>query len=149
MDFTADPYLVVVGLDGSGPSIGALEWAVKEAKLRQGTVRVVTAWHYPPVPSSVEDSVSNDALHHAQHMQSAVLATLDGQGVDISPVLVRDLPVRALLGAAKDADLLVVGSRGHGGFAGLLLGSVSAQVAHHAGCPVLIFRSGRKGSGRQ
>ena len=149
MDVNADPYLIVVGLDGSGPSLDALEWAVREAKLREGAVRVVTAWHYPPVPSSVEDAPPNDAFHSAQRMQSDALASVDNRGVDISALLVRDLPARALLDAAQDADLLVVGSRGHGGFAGLLLGSVSAQVAHHANCPVVIFRPGGKDSGTQ
>lgn len=57
-------------------------------------------------------------------------------------MVVRDFPAMALLDAAKDADLLIVGSRGHGGFAGPLLGSISSQVAHHSPCPVLIFRPG-------
>ncbi|MDP9889577.1 universal stress protein [Pseudarthrobacter enclensis] len=146
MDDNAEPYLVVVGLDGSDLSLGALEWAVNEAKLRQGAVRVVTAWHYPPVPSSVEDTAPNDAFHYSQRMQAGTLATVDSRGVDVSAVLVRDPPAKALLRAAKDAQLLVVGSRGHGGFAGLLLGSVSAQVAQHANCPVLIFRPPAKDS---
>ena len=137
----ASAFLIVVGLDGSELSFGALKWAVEEARLRQGAVRAVTAWHYPPVPSSVEDAGPNDTLHYFQRMQSEALETVDSQGLEISAVLVRDLPARALLDAAKDADLLVVGSRGHGGFAGLLLGSVTNQVAHHAPCPVLVFRA--------
>jgi nucleotide-binding universal stress UspA family protein len=54
-------FLVVVGVDGSEQSLAALRWAVDEARLRHGSVRAVTAWHYPPVPSTVEDSVSNDS----------------------------------------------------------------------------------------
>jgi nucleotide-binding universal stress UspA family protein len=140
----ANSFLIIVGLDGSELSRGALKWAVEEARLRQGAVRVVTAWHYPPIPSSVEDTGPNDTFHYSQRMQSEALEAVDSHGAEISAVLVHDLPARALLDAAEDADLLVVGSRGHGGLAELLLGSVSSQVAHHAPCPVLIFRAGAK-----
>ncbi|MBT8159531.1 MULTISPECIES: universal stress protein [Arthrobacter] len=133
-------YLIVVGVDGSQQSLSALRWAVDEARLRRGKVRVITAWHYPSVPSTVEDSGTNDSFHSAERVQADALKTVNAEGVDLAGLLVRDLPSMALLDAAKDADLLIVGSRGHGGFSGLLLGSVSSQVAHHAPCPVLIFR---------
>lgn len=133
-------FLIVVGFDGSEPSLAALQWAVDEARLRHGKVRVITAWHYPPVPSSVEDSGINDSFHTAERFQAEGLKTVAADGVDITGTLVRDYPATALLDASKDADILIVGSRGHGGFAGLLLGSVSTQVAHHASCPVLIVR---------
>ena len=141
MDATGT-FLIVVGVDGSEQSLAALHWAVDEARLRHGTVRLITAWHYPPVPSTVEDSGSNDSFHAAERVQADALKTVDAEGVDIKGVLVRESPATALLDAAKDADLLVVGSRGHGGFAGLLLGSTSSQVAHHAPCPVLVVRPG-------
>lgn len=136
----AGTFLIVVGVDGSEQSLAALRWAVDEARLRHGQVRLVTAWHYPPVPSTVEDSGTNDSFHAAERVQAGALEAVAAEGVDISGTLVRDPPATALLDAAKDADLLIVGSRGHGGFAGLLLGSVSSQVAHHAPCPVLIVR---------
>ncbi|ABK03134.1 UspA domain protein [Arthrobacter sp. FB24] len=143
MDATSR-FLIVVGVDGSEPSLAALQWAVDEAKLRGGKVRVITAWHYPPVPSTVEDSGSNDSFHAAERLQSDALAAVAAEGTDITGMLVRDAPATALMDAAKDADLLIVGSRGHGGFAGLLLGSVSSHVAHHASCPVLIVRPGNR-----
>ncbi|ASN53436.1 MULTISPECIES: universal stress protein [Sinomonas] len=133
-------FLVVVGVDGSEHSAAALQWAVDEARLRRGRVRVVTAWHYVPVPSTVEDAGINDALNAAQRVQAKALEAVSADGVEIERSLVRNLPAAGLLDASKDADLLVVGSRGHGGFTGLLLGSVSTQIAHHASCPVLIIR---------
>ena len=137
---SADAFRIVVGVDGSEHSLTALRWAVDEGRLRHGQVRVVTAWHYPPVPSTVEDTGMNDALHAAERIQAAALETVAGAAADIVGQVVRSAPAPALLDAAKDADLLIVGSRGHGGFSELLLGSVSTQVAHHAPCPVLIVR---------
>ncbi|MGO4492512.1 universal stress protein [Arthrobacter sp. 2YAF22_2] len=133
-------FLIVAGVDGSEHSLAALRWAVDEARLRHGKVRAITAWHYPPVPSTVEDSGSNDSFHAAERLQADALKTVAGEGVDIEGTLVRDTAATALLDAAKDADLLIVGSRGHGGFAGLQLGSISSQVMHHAPCPVLVVR---------
>ncbi len=133
-------FQVVVGVDGSEQSLSALQWAVDEARLRHGQVRVVTAWHYPPVPSTVEDNGLSDSFHAAEGIQAAALKTVDADGVQIETVTVRKLPAEALLEASGDADLVAVGSRGHGRFASLLLGSVSSQVAHHASCPVLIVR---------
>ncbi|QCP00681.1 universal stress protein [Arthrobacter sp. 24S4-2] len=136
----AGTFLIVVGVDGSEQSLAALHWAVDEARIRHGKVRLITAWHYPPVPSTVEDSGTNDSFHAAERVQADALNAVAAEGVDITGMLVRDSPATALMDAAKNADLLIVGSRGHGGFAGLLLGSVSSQVAHHAPCPVLIVR---------
>ena len=133
-------FQVVVGVDGSEQSLSALHWAVDEARLRHGQVRIITAWHYPPVPSTVEDSGMNDSLHAAERIQADALQTVNAEGVQIEKITARTLPAEALLDASKDADLVVVGSRGHGGFASLLLGSVSSQIAHHASCPVLIVR---------
>ncbi len=139
MDATAT-FLIVVGVDGSEQSLAALHWAVDEARLRHGKVRVITAWHYPPVPSTVEDSGIDDSFHAAERVQADALKAVAADGMDIAGKVVRDSPAIALLDAAKDADLLIVGSRGHGGFAGLLIGSISGQVSHHAPCPVLIVR---------
>jgi nucleotide-binding universal stress UspA family protein len=135
-------FLIVAGVDGSEQSMAALQWAVDEARLRHGKVRAITAWHYPPVPSTVEDSGSNDSFHVAERVQAEALKSVAAEGVDIEGMLIRDTAASALLDAARDADLLVVGSRGHGGFAGLRLGSVSSQLVHHAPCPVLVVRPG-------
>lgn len=136
----AGSFLIVVGVDGSEESLAALDWAVDEARLRRAKVRMITAWHYPPVPSTVEDDGSSDSLHAAERIQADALKAVAAEGVDITGILVRGTAAPALLDAAKDADLLIVGSRGHGGFAGLRLGSVSSQVTHHGSCPVLIVR---------
>ena len=141
MDATGT-FLIVVGVDGSEQSLAALRWAVEEARMRHGTVHLITAWHYPPVPSTVEDSGSNDSFHAAERVQAGALKAVAAEDVDIKGMLVRGPSANVLLDAAKDADLLVVGSRGRGGFAGLLLGSTSSQVAHHAPCPVLVVRPG-------
>lgn len=133
-------FLIVVGVDGSEQSLDALQWGVDEARLRHGKVRAITAWHYPPLPSTVEDSGINDSFHSAERVQNDALKTVADEGLEIEGVLVRGSATTALLDAATNADLLIVGSRGHGGFAGLRLGSVSSQLAHHAPCPVLILR---------
>lgn len=133
-------FQIVVGLDGSPQSLVALEWALTEARLRSGRVRVVTAWQYPAtgfglnVPIWDVEAISQDA----QNIQDEALKDAVADGVDISREILQGPPAPVLLEAAKDADLLIVGSRGRGGFTGLLLGSVSGQVVQHATCPVLV-----------
>lgn len=135
-----DPH-VVVGVDGSQPSITALRWAARQAELTGATLHAVTAWEYPPTYSwSV--AISDDiAAATGTMLSEAVLQALGPQ----PPVQVRESvlpghPARVLLDAAAEADLLVVGSRGRGGVAGALLGSVSQYCAQHARCPVVIVR---------
>lgn len=135
---------VVVGVDGSACSLAALHWAVAEARLRRTKVRVVHAWAYPPVSTYHEAAHALDvpfAEVAGETLRRAVAdAGVDDEDVEIEQVVVEGPAASALLEAAKDASLLVVGSRGLGGFAGLLLGSVSQQCAHHARCPVVIVR---------
>ena len=139
---------IVVGVDGSGESRNALSWALAEARLRAAPLRVVNAWRPPDayvfdVPAEVMRELE-EALRSVGErvLEVALAAVLAGQeaGAEIERRIVPEPPAEALLGAAGDAELLVVGSRGHGGFVGLLLGSVSQQVAHHAPCPVAIVR---------
>jgi nucleotide-binding universal stress UspA family protein len=134
---------IVVGVDGSEGARRALRWAAKEAQLRGAVLDVVHTWHIPYVGASPYAAGTIDW----SDLEPAARATLDheitklGQlaaGLQVTPLLVTGAPAQAITDAAKDADLVVVGSRGHGGFAGLLLGSVSQQVAHHATCPVVI-----------
>ena len=137
----SNTFLIVVGVDGSEQSLAALNWAIAEARLRNGHVRLITAWYYPPMASTVGDGVIDDSFRQAAELVKVdALKAVAAAGVDVTGEVVENSPATALLEAAKDADLLVVGSRGHGGFAGLLLGSVSAQVIHHAPCPVLVVR---------
>ena len=131
--------LVVVGVDGSDGAKRALRWAAEEARLRDARLRVVLAWSYLDQPGGEFDASygEDDARRHLDEIIAGLGDEADG--VDLEPVTVNDLPARGVLEATgTDADLLVVGARGLGGFQGLLLGSVSQQVAQHARCPVVI-----------
>lgn len=136
-----EPFVIVVGVDGSAHSLAALEWAIAEARMRQGLIRIVTAWYYPPLASTVGDGVIDDTFKQAaeQAQATAVTATVDA-GVPVTGQVVESSPAVALLHAAADADLLIVGSHGHRRLTGLLLGSVAAHVIHHSPCSVLIVR---------
>ena len=136
---------IVVGVDGSDRARDALRFALEEARLRGAVVRVVAAWHVPvaayggtfvPPDPALVDQLGPDALR-------AVERALEDAGdlaadVSVETVVREGAPARVLLEEADEADLLVLGSRGLGGFRGLLLGSVSQQCAHHAPCPVVI-----------
>jgi nucleotide-binding universal stress UspA family protein len=137
---------IVVGVDGSPESREALRWALDEARLRDATVRAVHAWGNPylltPGFGPAED-FQLPALHEgAEKLLSSAVAEVAGEkpDVEIEEVAAEGPAGSVLMEQAKGADLLVVGSRGHGGFVGLLLGSVSQQCAQHAPCPVLIVR---------
>jgi nucleotide-binding universal stress UspA family protein len=132
---------IVVGIDGSEQAQKALTWAAGEARVHHAELTVVHAWSFAlaagiPTPAS---SVAVDVIEKsAQACLDTALQAVDLSGLDVTPRLVCGAPAAALIEAAKGADLVVVGSRGHGGFVGLLLGSVSQQVTHHAPCPVVI-----------
>lgn len=144
-----DGFRIAVGVDGSDESRFALEWAVTEARLRHGQVRAVTAWEYPPVTAGMEAMIWDPAVFEpvARRRQTDTLKRVDTEGVNVTGDVVQGPTVTVLLNASRDTDLLVVGSRGHGGFTGLLLGSVSTQVLHHATCPVLVVRARPEGPG--
>ena len=146
---------IVVGVDGSEESRAALAWAVEEGRLRQAPVLAIHAWEVPMVPAptglvppSVEvvgdlTELREDAASLVEMMVREIAG--DAADVEIRPLTVEDKPVNALLDAAErnDAQMIVVGSRGHGGFVSLLIGSTSDQVARHATCPVVIHRHRR------
>jgi nucleotide-binding universal stress UspA family protein len=140
---------IVVGVEGSPGSRAALRWAIEEARLRKGVVEVVTAFLPTYVPAAPDfgyvplDPV--DLVDEVRKMQDDVIAAV-GEQVDLSGVrieqkLLKGRSADTLIAAAEGADMLVVGNRGRGGFRGLLLGSVSQQIAHHATCPVVIVRA--------
>ncbi|KLO44676.1 hypothetical protein ABW17_08295 [Mycobacterium nebraskense] len=143
---------VAVGIDGSAGSLAALRWALAEARLRGSAVRVVHAWQLPYHQGYIGHLALEGLrgpLDEAAHQTlDAALAdeTIDTTGVDITPIVEEGAPARVLIEAAADAELLVVGSRGFGGFRGLLLGSVSQQCAQGATCPVVIVRPTRPGN---
>ena len=138
---------VIVGVDGSEGSIRALRFAVEEARIRGAELLAVNAWHIPPAvydsgwaPAPIDLDEFRKLAQKALEA-SLVDAGITNAGVAVTPVLREGQPADILCLAAGVDDLLVVGSRGLGGFRGLLLGSVSQQVVHHARCPVVVVPS--------
>jgi nucleotide-binding universal stress UspA family protein len=136
---------IVVGVDGSDQGAAALRWAAREAELRGHDLVAVLVWdlfnqHHADGTHRFDPEYGPDQADAA--LATAVEAALDA---DASAKVVRrvvcDLPAPGLLAAADGADLLVVGARGHGGFRGLHLGSVSQQSLHHARIPIAIVRA--------
>lgn len=134
---------IVVGLDGSPPSRRALRWAWMQASRTGAGLRVVMAWENPSPDVWVpHDPPGTDRLAVTRHALERITGeTLgDDPGVDVELVAAEGHAAKILVDSASDADLLVVGSRGHGGFAGVLLGSVSLHCVSHAPCPVVVVR---------
>jgi nucleotide-binding universal stress UspA family protein len=135
---------IVVGVDGSASSKAALRWATRQAKLTGATVDAVIAWHYPvaysyPVPISPLSSARELAQRVLE--QSVYEATQGAEEhADITPKVIEGNAERVLLDESQEADMLVVGSRGHGGFVEALLGSTSQHCVQHATCPVVVIR---------
>lgn len=133
---------ILVGIDGSENSLRALRWALTEARLRGDAVELVHGWHFPyvadptgmvPYPGVALEECGNaiveDALAAVADEASGItLTTRVEQGAGASP----------LIEASREADLVVIGRRGHGGFLTLVMGSVAQQVAAHAHCPVVV-----------
>ncbi|WP_149259375.1 universal stress protein [Actinomadura sp. K4S16] len=138
----ASRQLIVVGVDGSGPSKAALRWAVRQAESTGAELRPVQVWRPPPPYGMPVDYSDVDLEGQAREsLRHAVEEALEGHpDVSVVPQVMRGHPAEVLTGAAEHADLLVVGSHGHGGFAGTLLGSVSHHCVQHAPCPVLVMR---------
>ena len=139
--------LVVVGVDGSAESLRALSWAARYATATGARVLAVLAWHYPAAAGQAPVGVAPDPIHKEPEAQQ--LAILDegiakaysGQpGPAAEARLGYGHPAQVLIEASKDADLLVVGSHGHGAFTGMLIGSVSIHCVTGAFCPVVVVR---------
>jgi nucleotide-binding universal stress UspA family protein len=139
---------IVVGVDGSKGGREALEFAAREASMRKGRLRIVCAWEIPPAvysgglaPTLDQSTLSGLGEGAETVVREAVAAAKELQSaIDCEGKAVQGQPAEVLLQEARDADLIVVGNRGHGGFASLLLGSVSHQVVQHAPCPVTVVR---------
>jgi nucleotide-binding universal stress UspA family protein len=131
---------VVAGVDGSPSSQRALAWAADEARLRGVRLRALHAVDLPPAGWPGLDGLAAVAAEQGFAVLNDAIERELGAGADVDREVPHAPAAPALLRAAEEADLLVVGSRGHGGFAGLLLGSVSHQCAQHAACPVVIVR---------
>jgi nucleotide-binding universal stress UspA family protein len=128
---------IVVGVDGSTASKAALAWAVGQAARTEAVVEVVTAYYWFPMP--IEDLDFRGLATGIA--EDAILDVTDlGPPVKIISKVVRGNAAKVLLDAARGAELLVVGNRGHGGFAQALLGSVSQNCVQYATCPVVVVR---------
>lgn len=134
---------IVVGIDGSSQSKRALDWAVRQAEKQDSTVRAVAVWHQPvhfaatprPFPETDFQKEAQKAVDDAVSE-----ATKDAPDCEVETAVEHGHPTRALLDAADDAEMLVLGYRGRGGVAGMLLGSVVLQCVQHATCPVVVIR---------
>jgi nucleotide-binding universal stress UspA family protein len=136
---------IIVGIDGSGHSQRALEWALKEAAIRHTPLTVLTvhqavAGYFGGVSSYADDPARTEqARKEAQAETDQAMAGLAGPKPEsVTVTAVHGFPVEELISAAQDADMIVLGSRGAGGFTRLMMGSTAGQVAQHAHCPVLI-----------
>lgn len=134
---------IVVGVDGSVPSKAALAWAVEQARLTGAVVEAVIAWEIPVTPPTTwSATLFTDFKSMAACAVADAIAEVSGSAgqVEIRPKVVQGNAAQVLLDASAGADLLVVGSRGYGGFVGALLGSVSQHCVHHSRCPVVVIR---------
>ncbi len=135
---------IVVGVDGSEASRDALAWAGHQAELTGAALEVMMTWHVPiaafgaqiPMPSDY------DFIADSQRELAAVVHQVLGEqpAIGVSMVVVEGHPAVKLIESSVGAELLVVGSRGHGAFSGMLLGSVSEHCVAHASCPVVVVR---------
>lgn len=144
---TKTNHQIVVGIDGSESSLNALRWAARLAPAIGATIHAVVAWEYPIIfgleggipgswkPDETAKEILNDSL-------TAVFGKERPAGLTGS--ISQGHPTFVLLDASENAEMLIIGSRGRGGFAGLLLGSVSSTCAEHAKCPVLVVHGNAK-----
>lgn len=137
---------IVVGVDDSPEAAAALRWALDEARLRQASLEVVHSWLFPAlgdVPGAAAETLTRDLEEGARRLVDEVVAGGIGSdpGIPVERHVREGSAAAVLVDAASGADLLVLGSRGRGGFAGLLLGSVTQQCVHHAPCPVVVVRA--------
>jgi len=143
---------IVVGVDGSECARDALVRAAKEAALRGARLQVVCAWEIPPAvyAGGLAPAIDQATLDGFRENAEAVVREAVAEVERVQPSVpcegeaLEGQPAEVLLDQARDASLIVVGTRGRGGFASLLLGSVSQQVVHHAPCPVLVVREAER-----
>jgi nucleotide-binding universal stress UspA family protein len=138
--------VVVVGVDGSDPSVAALTWASRYGAATGATVRAVRVWHYPtaaglppgktpePVETEVEGWVRDE-------LSQAVSKANPDSSAQVETKIVYGHPAEALIDESRGESLLVLGHRGHGGFAEALTGSIVIHCVNHAACPVVVVRS--------
>ncbi len=145
-----DTYRIVVGVDGSDGGDRALRWAVREAAERGGTVQAVIAWNWEAIGAPPTFADVDDPRERAERtLAAAIVAALTaGPGVSVAAEVVRGYPAQVLVEAARDADLLVLGSHGHGRVFHAVLGSVAEECVRAATCPVVVVPVPRLVRGR-
>jgi nucleotide-binding universal stress UspA family protein len=133
-------YRIVVGVDGSEHGNAALRWALDEALVHEAEIVAVFAWQMPFI--GIPGAFDRDEMERMckRFVAEAVAAIVPEPRVPITRLVAEGDVSASLIAAAKGADMLVLGSRGRGGFAGLKLGSVSQECAQHAACPVVIIK---------
>ena len=133
---------VVVGVDGSNPSRAALRWALDQARLTGARMRAIIAWEVPAYAGWARIGSEDLGAAAGRLLSEAVRDALgfDPPDIEVMETVLPGHPAQVLIDASAHAALLVVGSRGHGGFAGTLLGSVSQLCVQHAHCPVVVVR---------
>jgi nucleotide-binding universal stress UspA family protein len=144
----AEIKLIVVGVDGSDSSREALRWAYDEAAHHGASITAVSTWHPPALPmtppygSMPPEGYVSQPKQEALDLLQRFVADLDVRepAVDVRTSVEEGNPAEVLIKRSKEADLVVVGSRGHGGFKGMLLGSISQHLVAHADCPVVVVR---------
>ena len=141
-----DRKIIVVGVDGSAGSRRALTWAAAEAASHGSDLVVVNVWEHTLLPPAGSVSVSehyvpDPSQRTADDLLQVIKEELGEEPpVPVQPIVKQGRPAKVLIDESAEADMLVVGPRGHGGFAGLVLGSVSQHVAAYAKCPVVVVR---------
>lgn len=139
---------IIVGVDGSESSQAALLWAYEEAAHHGASITVVSTWHPPAMPMTppygniAEQGYQTQPQADALALLDKFVNALDARtpAVDVRTSVEEGNPAKVLIERSQEADLLVVGSRGLGGFKGMLLGSVSQHLVGHADCPVVVVR---------
>ncbi len=134
---------IVVGIDGSPAAANALEFAIEEAQLRHAELHVTYAYTVMAMPvtgSTGHDYYEQVETSAKEFLEQAKSDAPSTEGLTVEWLGVPGNPAEVLIEASKDATILVVGSRGVGGFLGLLMGAVSTQCVHHSHCPVLVVR---------
>ncbi len=143
---------IVVGIDGSDDSKHALRWAARQAELTNATLQAVTAWHLPvdfgtawQIPATYgrsHDLSQVDFSEDANKTLHGAIEEVLGEAprISVTPQLVSGHPAQVLIEASREAGLLVVGASGHGGFVGMLIGSVTQHCVSHSVCPVVVIR---------
>jgi nucleotide-binding universal stress UspA family protein len=137
--------VVVVGVDGSDPSVAALSWASRYGAATGATVRAVRVWHYPTAaglpPGKTPEPVENEVEGWVRdELTQAVTKANPDPSAQVESKIVYGHPAQALIDESRGESLLVLGHRGHGGFAEALTGSIVIHCVNHAACPVVVVR---------